>query len=189
MDDIDSCDSAVQKVHQITRDMENGEYEADSDYDSEEEDMPRIIEMCDMACAALQWDPPATYELPSADQFRAGQRQDPYTTCNTSHIIRALTEFEQGNSQPTEDEAWAQKHQSDYAIKQWIPHKAWLKGKAQHAKTQWQLVVPHHLQAQVIQGYHSSKRNAHYGDLKTFAQLRENFSWNSAFSDVRKFVL
>ena len=37
MGDIDSCDSAVQKVHQITRDMENGEYEADSDYDSEEE--------------------------------------------------------------------------------------------------------------------------------------------------------
>ena len=58
MDDIDSCtmscDSAVQKVHQVTCDMENREYEADSDHDSEEEDTPQIIEMYDMACAALQ---------------------------------------------------------------------------------------------------------------------------------------
>ena len=32
MDDIDSCKTAVQKVQQITRDMENGEYKADSHY-------------------------------------------------------------------------------------------------------------------------------------------------------------
>ena len=42
MDDIDSCETSVQKVQQITRDMENGEYEADSDYSSEDEDTPRI---------------------------------------------------------------------------------------------------------------------------------------------------
>ena len=92
----------------------------------------RIIEMYDMACAVLQWDPPATYELPASDQFTAGQRQGPYT----GHTIRALTEFEQGNSQPTNDASWALKHQSDYAIKQGILHKARIKGKSQHAKTQ-----------------------------------------------------
>ena len=94
-----------------------------------------------------------------------------------------------GKSQPADDAAWSQKHQSDFAIKHGTLHKAYIKGKAQHAKPQWQVVVPHHLQSQVIQAYRSSKRNAHYGDLKTFAQLRENFTWNSAFSDVRKFAI
>ena len=49
--------------------------------------------------------------------------------------------------------------------------------------------VPQVLQPQVIQAYHSSKRNTHYGDVKTVAQLREKYTWGSAFSDVRKFVL
>ena len=64
MDAIDSCGTAVQKVQQITRDMKHGEYEADSDYSSEEEDTPRIIELYDLAYAALTREPPATYVLP-----------------------------------------------------------------------------------------------------------------------------
>ena len=61
MDDIDSCETAVQKVQQITQDMGNGEYEADSEYESEEEDTPRIIEMYEMTWASLNWEPTSTH--------------------------------------------------------------------------------------------------------------------------------
>ena len=187
MDDIDSCETAVQKVQQITRDMENGEYEADSDYSSEEEDTPRIIEMYAMACAALTWEPPAIYALPDEAAMEEAQNADKYT----GHILIALTAYEQGQNQPEDDETWAQRHNMGFAIKDGILHKAWIRGKGKQATTQWQMVVPKSLQPQIIQAYHSSKRNAHYGDLKTFAQLREKYtmSWGSAFSDVRKFVL
>ena len=133
--------------------MENGEYEADSDYDGD----------------------------PTLEQFREEQHKDPYT----HHIITAITDLDQDAPQSEADRTWAQLNQSNFAIKDGTLYKAWIKGKGQHAKTQWQVVVPRSLQTQVIQAYHSSKRNSHYGDLKTFAQLRENFTWNSAFSDVR----
>ena len=71
MEDIDCSESisisAVKEVEEITQDMERGAYESDSDYsgpDTEEED-PRIVEMYDMACGAVGWKPPATYQLPT----------------------------------------------------------------------------------------------------------------------------
>ena len=65
--------------------MENGEYEPDSDYSSEEEDTPRIIEMYAIACAALTWEPPATYFLPDETAMKAAQVADKYT----GHILKA----------------------------------------------------------------------------------------------------
>ena len=185
MDDIDSCETAVQKVQQITRDMENGEYEPDSDYSSEEEETPRIIEMYDMACAALTWEPPATYVLPDDTSMKAAQLADKYT----GHILKALTAYEQGQ---TNQKMMKHGHSATtwtFAIKDGICTRPGLEAKGNKQQTQWQTVVPKSLQPQIIQAYHSSKRNAHYGDLKTFAQLREKYTWGSAFSDVRKFVL
>ena len=118
--------------------MENGEYEADSDYNSEEEDTPCIIEMYDMACAALTWEPPATYVLPDETTMKEAQEADKYT----GHILRALTAYEHGQSQPDDDEAWAQRHNMDFAINDGILHKAWIRGKGKQAMTQWQIVVP-----------------------------------------------
>ena len=51
MEDIGSCETVVQKVQQITLDMENGEYEADSEYESEEEEN---IEGRARPCAVLR---------------------------------------------------------------------------------------------------------------------------------------
>ena len=127
MDDIDSCETAVQKVQQIRRDMETGEYEADSDYSSEEEDTPRIIELYAMACVAITWEPPATYALPDETAMKEAQNADKYTGHNV--ILRALTAYEQGQNQPEDDEAWAQRHNMDFAIKNGILHKAWIRGK------------------------------------------------------------
>ena len=52
----------------------------------------------------------------------------------------------------------------------------------------WQTLVPSNMKAQIIQAFHTSTRNAHYGDLKTFTQIREHYTWNGMFSDVREFV-
>ena len=49
MEDIGSCQSAVKKVEQITHDMEDATYECDSDYNSDEEEYPKVVGMYDMA--------------------------------------------------------------------------------------------------------------------------------------------
>ena len=53
MEDIDTCESVVKKVQQITGDMENGTYEPDSDYEAEVGDDPKIIEMYELTCSAV----------------------------------------------------------------------------------------------------------------------------------------
>ena len=66
--------------------------------------------------------------------------------------------------------------------------KSWVEGKGKAAVTVWQTVVPTKLRANVIQAFHTSGRNSHYGDLKTFTHIREHYVWNAMFTDVRTFV-
>ena len=95
MEDIYSCQSAVKKVEQITRDMEEDTYECNSDYNSEEEEDPRIVDMYDMACSAVGWTAPPTYKVPTSTEMQRGQKEDQYT----SHIRQALTQYQNGETQ------------------------------------------------------------------------------------------
>ena len=95
MEDIDTCESVVKKVQQITQDMENGTYEPDSDYEAEEDEDPKIIEMYELACSAVGWQMPATYTLPTKAEMQQAQEDD-------EHICRikvAIQRHEEGDYQ------------------------------------------------------------------------------------------
>ena len=103
----------------------------------------------------------------------------------TSHIRQALTQYQNGETQSKSDEEWARDNEANYVIQDGLLKKAWIKGKGKTAVTVWQTIVPSNMKAQIIQAFHTSTRNAHYGDLKTFTQIREHYTWNGMFSDVR----
>ena len=104
----------VKKVEQITQAMEQDTCHSDSLYNSEdeEEEDPRIIEMYDMACSAVGWSTPPTYRLPSAAEVQYEQKQD---KC-TSHIRRALQQYQNGETQTHSEEQWAQDNEANYVI-------------------------------------------------------------------------
>ena len=185
MDDIDTCESVVKKVQQITMDMQSGTYEADSDCDAEEEDDPKIIEMYEHACSAVGWKTPVTCALPTTAEIQQAQSTDEAV----QRIMTALHKHENSEYQDPTDEEWASDNQANYAVQDGILRKAWIQGKGRHSSVVWQTVVPTTLRPQIIRAYHTSLRNAHYGELKTFAQIREAFMWPSAFRDVQNFVL
>ena len=191
MEDIDTCESVVKKIQQITQDMENGTYEPDSDYEAEEEEDPKIIEMYELACSAVGWQMPATYTLPTKAEMQQAQADDEYV-CK---IKSAIQRHEEGAYQDAAEEEWpgASDNQANYAVHEGILINAWIKGKGRHSRLSvvWQTVAPKSLRPQIIQAYHTSLRNSHYGhgELKTFAQIRESDICPSAFGDVRKSVL
>ena len=92
MEDIDTCESVVKNVQQITQDMENGTYKPDSDYEVEEADDPKIIEMYELACSAVGWQMPATYTLPTKAEIQQAQEDDEYV----SKIKGAIQRHEEG---------------------------------------------------------------------------------------------
>ena len=116
--------------------------------------------------------------------MQRGQKDDQYT----SHIRQALLQYQQGEAQTKSDEEWARDSEPNYVIQDGLLKKAWIKGKGRTAVTVWQTIVPSNMKAQIIQAFHTSTRNAHYGDLKTFTQIREHYIWNGMFSDVQAFV-
>ena len=61
-------------------------------------------------------------------------------------------------------------------------------GKDHTASTVWQTVVPASLRANIIQAFHTSPRNAHYGDLQTYTQIKEHYTRNAMYSEVREFT-
>ena len=114
------------------------------------------------------------------------QTQDKYT----SHIKQALQQYQNRERQTHRDEQWARDHEANHVI-HWqdgVMKKAWVKGKGKAAVTVWQTVVPAKLRANVIQAFHTSSRNSHYGDLKMFTHIREHYVWNAMSTDVRTFV-
>ena len=125
MDDIDHVRSAVQKVQQITRDMENGEYEPDSDYESEEEETPRIIEMYDMACAALN----GTHQQHMTYQQMSNSRSSTRARSYTHHIITALTAMTGQHNQSQVMKHGHSSNQSNFAIKEAFCTKPGLRAK------------------------------------------------------------
>ena len=185
MDDVDSCESVARKVQHITEAMDQGTYESDSDYVSDEEDEdPRIIDMYEMACASIGWQNPTTHRLPSEKEMRVAQQADPYT----SSMVKALEDYESGAWQSETDEEWSRRNAANYVVQDNTLKKAWIKGQGRRAETVWQTVVPTALQVQVLRAYHTSARNSHYGALRTFAQMREKFIWGRMFGDTHKFV-
>ena len=185
MEDIDTCESVVKKVQQISEDMENGTYEPDSDYEAEEDDDPEIIETYKLASSAVGWQMPAIYTLSTKAEMQRAQEDDEYV-CK---IKGAIQRHEEGDYQDTAEEEWASDNQANYAVHEGILMKVWIKGKGRHSSVVWQTVAPKSLRPQIIQAYHTSLRNSHCGELRTFAQIREAYIWPSAFGDVRKFVL
>ena len=143
MEDIDSCQSAVKKVEQITHDMEEDTYECDSDYNSEEEGDPKVVEMYDMACSAVGWTTPPTYKVPTSTEMQRGQKDDQYT----SHIRQALTQYQNSETISKSDEEWARDNEANYVIQDGLLKKAWTKGKGKTAVTVWQTIVPSNMKA------------------------------------------
>ena len=171
--------------------MEQGTYHSDSPYNSgdEEEEDPRIIEMYDMACSAVGWSTPPTYRLPSTSEVQREQKQDKYMYTSHNVIRQVLQQSRNGETQTHSDGQWAQDNEANYMIPDGVLKKAWVKGKGKAAVTVWQTVVPAKLRANVMQAFHTSGRNLHYGDLKTFTHIREHYIlWNAMFKDVRTFV-
>ena len=117
--------------------------------------------------------------------MRRAQDQDEYTP----HIKQALQQYEKGEAQTHSDAEWARDNESNCVIQEGVLKKAWVKGKGQTASTVWQTVVPSCLRANTIQEFHTSLRNAYYGDLKTYTQIREHYTWNAMYSKVQECTL
>ena len=117
--------------------------------------------------------------------MQAAQRSDEYV----DHMKRALRNYKNKVAQPAADDEWADRNCDNYVEEQGVLYKAWTKGQGRRAETIWQTVAPAALQTQIVRAYHTSTRNAHYGALRTFAQIRERYTWGRLFSDTREFVL
>ena len=65
-----------------------------------------------MACSAVGWSKAPSYRLPSAAEVQHEQKQDKYT----SHIRHALHQYQNGETQPHNDEQWARDNEANYVI-------------------------------------------------------------------------
>ena len=131
------------------------------------ENNPRVSKVKSPCTPQFAVSTPPTYRLPSAAEVQHEQKQDEYT----SHIRQALQQYQNGETQTHSDEQWARDNEADYVIQDVVLKKAWVKGKGKAAITVWQTVGTANLRANLIQAFHTSERNSHYGDLKTFTHI------------------
>jgi len=179
-----SCESVKERVEQITEAMRLGEhapqYGTSDEVEEDPEEDPLIIQAYDAVCASLGWAPLGGKGLKMSELAEA-QKEDSRWQPRVQAVAR-------GWSEDKEVQGWLERHENQFVIKDDVLHRAWIKGEGRTAKVVWQVVVPGKFEAQLLEEAHTSGRGSHYGTLRTFAALRDNYYIEGLFMKVQELI-